>query len=54
MNKNIDKLGEIGFALDYFQVCHFGVDEFPGNRIEIDFDGALGVLACEILGLVVR
>ena len=48
MHKKIDQPWQIGLAFHYFQVSHLSVDKFPRNRIEVDFDGALGVLVANI------
>lgn len=51
MDKKIDELGQIRFALDDFKVGHLGVDELPGDSVEVDFDCALGIFIAHVSGL---
>lgn len=44
VDKQIDELWKIGFALHNFQVSHLRVDELPRNSVKVDFNGAQTII----------
>lgn len=51
MDEQVDQLGQIAFALHDLQIGHLCVDEFAGDRVKVDLDGALGVLVADVARL---
>lgn len=51
VDKQIDELWQIGFALNNFQVSHLRVDQLSRNSVKVDFNGAQTIIIVLIVSL---